>query len=162
MINSKEVYMDRQLKQWHAGDFRDTPPWKCSEPGCFGPTIAHDDSSLCMGHKIASGVSQYEAKMGSVNKWREELEVTPSMSKEEVLNKFREWRESKKTCQRCEEKNLSVFCPVRLICEEADRKEPEKDGREIVIGEGCNGDFGIEEIGLSSHESKRLELGTGL
>jgi hypothetical protein len=96
-----------------------------------------------MGHKIASGVSQYEAKMESVNKWRDELGVTPSMSKEEVLNKFREWRESKKTCQRCEEKNLSVFCPVRLICEEADREEPEKDGKSKESRE--TGEVGIQE-----------------
>ena len=135
---------------------------KCSEPGCFGPTLAHDDSSLCMGHKIASGVSQYEAKMGSVNKWREELGVTPSMSKEEALGRFREWRESKKTCQRCEEKDLSGFCPLYLICEEADRKEMEGDGREIAVREGCNGRSESQEIGLSSHESKRLELGAGL
>lgn len=135
---------------------------ECSEPGCVGSTISHDDSGLCMAHKTASGVSQYEAKMRLVNKWREELWVTPAMSKEEALYRFREWRESKKTCQRCEEKDLPGFCPLHLICEEADRKESEGDGREIVIGEGCNGDFGIEEIGLGSHESKGVEMGQGL
>lgn len=135
---------------------------KCSEAGCFGPMIADEDSGLCMGHKIASGVSQYEVRMRSVDKWRQESGVTPGMSKEEALGRFREWRATKKTCERCEEKGLSKFCPLHLVCEEADRKESEEDGREIVVGEGCDGDFGIEEIGLGIHEGKGHEVGQGL
>jgi hypothetical protein len=115
-----------------------------------------------MGHKISSGISLYEAKMRLINNSREKLGVEPGMAKKEALNRFCDWRASKRACERCEEKDLSKFCPLHLICEEADRKESEEGGREIIIGEGCNGDFGIEEIGLGVHESKGLEVGQGL
>jgi hypothetical protein len=100
--------------------------------------------------------------MRSVNHWREELGVVPGMSKEEALNKFLEWRDSNRTCERCEGKELVKYCPLHLICQEADRKEMEEDGREIVIGEGCNDDIGIEEVGFGVHESKGCQVGAGL
>jgi hypothetical protein len=136
---------------------------KCSEPGCFGPTIAHDDSGLCMGHKIGSGISLYEAKMRLDNNWREKLGVEPGMSKEETLSKFPGWRVTKKTCERCEEKDLSEFCPLHLICEEADRKEMEEDARrQSIHGKNGYGEARFEEEGFNYHEEERFEVGGDL
>jgi hypothetical protein len=52
--------------------------------------------------------------------WREKLGIKVGMTKEEALECFREWRSSKKTCERCDGTEYVEFCPVHLICEEAD------------------------------------------
>jgi len=68
-------------------------------------------------------------KFEKVSHWQNVLGVTYGMSKEEALEKFREWRERKKTCQRCEGESLVEFCPIRLICMEAEnvRNNAERD-----------------------------------
>ncbi len=55
-----------------------------------------------------------------VKNWQEKLDIHFGMTKEEALEKFREWREKMKTCQRCEGEKLVEFCPIHLICKEAD------------------------------------------
>jgi len=52
--------------------------------------------------------------------WRQKLDIKIGMSKEEALEKFRVWRESKKTCARCEGEKYVEFCPIHLICKEAE------------------------------------------
>jgi len=52
--------------------------------------------------------------------WREKLGIEIGMSKEQALECFREWRDSKITCERCDGTEYVSFCPVHLICEEAD------------------------------------------
>ncbi len=52
--------------------------------------------------------------------WQEKLDIHYGMSKEKALDKFVEWRMTKKTCLRCEGDKLAEFCPVYLICQEAD------------------------------------------
>ncbi len=106
---------------------------KCSERGCEGPAIRHDESGLCQSCKIKSGLSSYEAKAGAVEIWRERLGIRPGMSKETALELFREWKSRSATCDRCEEKKYVSFCPVHLICEEAENVE-EKGGKGEVRG----------------------------
>jgi hypothetical protein len=100
--------------------------------------------------------------MRSVNHWREELGVVPCMSKEEALGRFREWRESKKTCQRCEDQDLSQYCPIRLVCQEADRMEEEDARRQSIHRKNGNGEARFEEEGFNSHEKERFEVGGNL
>jgi hypothetical protein len=65
---------------------------------------------------VASG-----AGIWSLENWRERLGFEIGMPKEEAFEKFREWRSTKKTCQRCEGETYIDFCEIHLICEEADR-----------------------------------------
>jgi len=53
--------------------------------------------------------------------WREKLGIKIGMTKEEALECFMEWRTDKKTCERCDGTEYVSFCPVHLICEEAER-----------------------------------------
>jgi len=46
--------------------------------------------------------------------------IEVGMTKDQALECFREWRDSKKTCERCNGTEYVSFCPVHLICEEAD------------------------------------------
>jgi hypothetical protein len=41
------------------------------------------------------------------------------MSKEQALEKFIDWQQNKKTCQRCEGEKYVQYCPIHLICKEA-------------------------------------------
>jgi hypothetical protein len=52
--------------------------------------------------------------------WRLKLGIEVGMSKDEALEKFRVWREKMKTCERCEGEKYVEFCPIHLICKEAD------------------------------------------
>lgn len=64
--------------------------------------------------------------------YRKELSIDLGMLKEEALEKFREWRSTKKMCERCEGEKYVEFCSFHLICEEAEKEsnngeiEPEK------------------------------------
>jgi hypothetical protein len=49
-----------------------------------------------------------------------EMGIEVGMTKEQAWECFREWRDSKKTCERCNGTEYVSFCPVHLICEEAD------------------------------------------
>lgn len=55
---------------------------------------------------------------------REQLRVVIGMTREETLGKFIEWREAKKTCDRCIEREwgYEFYCPYKNICNEM-RKE---------------------------------------
>jgi hypothetical protein len=55
--------------------------------------------------------------------WREKLGIKVGSTKEEGLECFMEWRATQKTCERCDGDAYVSFCPVRLICEEADVAE---------------------------------------
>jgi len=61
-----------------------------------------------------------DTKEEIINHWQGKLDIHFGMSKEEAFEKFRGWREKKKTCQRCEGEKLIEFCPIHLICKEAD------------------------------------------
>jgi hypothetical protein len=58
-----------------------------------------------------------------VGNWQEQLNIHYGMTKEEAFENFRTWREKKKTCQRCEGEKYTEYCPVNLICKEADTDE---------------------------------------
>ncbi len=63
-----------------------------------------------------------------VDGWRIELGIEKGMSKEEAFEKFREWQLNKKTCQRCEGDKYFEYCPIRLVCKEADNvRDAERD-----------------------------------
>lgn len=54
-----------------------------------------------------------------VDGWRIELGIEKGMSKEEAFEKFTAWQLKKKTCQRCEGDKYFDYCPIRLVCREA-------------------------------------------
>jgi len=88
--------------------------------------------------------------------WRQELGIEVGMSKEEALEKFTAWQLKKKTCQRCEGDKYFEYCPIRLVCKEAnDVRNVEGDDNRSRINE-INGSktLGIE---LSSAR-KRVSL----
>jgi len=60
--------------------------------------------------------------METFDYWRERLGIAPGMSKAEALKTFLEWKENKRTCERCGGEALVDFCPIRLICREADKE----------------------------------------
>jgi len=66
-------------------------------------------------------------KAESVIHWKEEFGTETGMPKEEAFEKFLEWKDSKKTCTRCEEKQYTRYCPVHLICKQADEEEVVKN-----------------------------------
>jgi hypothetical protein len=70
------------------------------------------------------------SSLKSIEGWREELGIKLGMSKEEAFEKFRTWRESKRTCQRCEGEKLAEYCPVNNICKEADENVRGNDDRD--------------------------------
>jgi len=59
----------------------------------------------------------------SLSEWREKMGIQVGMSKDEAVDRFIEWRASKKTCERCEGDKYIEYCPVHLICKEADEYE---------------------------------------
>lgn len=63
-----------------------------------------------------------------VGNWQMELEVHYGMDREEALEKFRVWREKKKTCLRCECEKYVEYCEIHLICEEANKDERPTSG----------------------------------
>ena len=63
---------------------------------------------------------EYNHPIRTLDDYRKELEIKIGMSKEEALEKFRQWRENMKTCRRCEGDKYISFCPIHLICKEAD------------------------------------------
>lgn len=84
--------------------------------------------------------------------YREELGIKIGMSKEEALEKFREWRLTKKTCDRCEGEKYVAFCPFHLICKEA--MDYESRG-EVDIGGGDLEDIRNQEVSIG-HNEKQL------
>ena len=74
-----------------------------------------------------------------IENWQDKLNISFGMSKEEALENFRIWRETKKTCQRCEFDKYVQFCPIHLICEDAnnerDAKRNDNRGRTSQINE---------------------------
>ena len=72
--------------------------------------------------------------INQIEKWQEKLGIARGMSKEEALEKFREWRGKMKTCERCmdedENKKYVQFCPIHLICEEADNEQRNVEGND--------------------------------
>ena len=65
--------------------------------------------------------------MNRVSYWREKLGVNIGMTRADALEKFLEWRSGKKTCLRCNETDLSPYCPLNLICQEAEKREETKN-----------------------------------
>lgn len=69
------------------------------------------------------------------------------MPKEEAFEKFLEWKDSKKTCQRCEGEEYTEFCLLQLICRESVEWEQERE----VVEDGKSkesretGEVGIQE-----------------
>ena len=98
----------------------------CSKNPCF-PLL--EDCKKCEPVTLSGGpVMEHE----SVSYWQGKLGIEPGMSKEEALQKFLEWSEGKKTCERCGGKEYFIFCPVKLVCREAmtlsEREGVETDG----------------------------------
>jgi hypothetical protein len=52
--------------------------------------------------------------------WRDEIGIKLGMTKQQALEKFAAWRANKKTCFRCEGEKYIDYCPIHLICKEAD------------------------------------------
>ena len=61
-----------------------------------------------------------------LNYWRNELGIEIGMSKDVALEKFREWQQKKKTCQRCEADQYIELCPIQNICKEANHERDVK------------------------------------
>jgi hypothetical protein len=97
----------------------------------------------------------------SVQHWQEKLGIYPGIGREQALEKFREWRDSMKTCERCEDKELTKFCPVYSLCIQSN-EEVEENGRKTVGGEGCNGNPEAKKVGFGLDETKRPKVGKGL
>jgi hypothetical protein len=95
-----------------------------------------------------------ELKMKMMNHWRERLGIEVGMSREEALGNFREWRETKKTCQRCGGDKYVDYCPIHLVCQESELEEEviadESAGREIDSGSRTYENIGIAQAGLGS------------
>lgn len=83
-----------------------------------------------------------------VRNWQEQIDIHFGGSKEEALEKFRAWREKKKTCQRCEGEKYVECCPIKLICKEAN-----EDERDNVTG---NVDRG-RNVEVAKHKTLRTE-----
>ena len=60
------------------------------------------------------------------NQWREKLGIEIGMTKDQALEKFIDWQQNKKTCQRCEGDKYVDYCPIHLICEEAQNERDAK------------------------------------
>ena len=60
--------------------------------------------------------------------WRDKLGIHIGMTKAQALDKFISWRENKRTCLRCEGEKYIEFCPVHLICEEANNADWNDNG----------------------------------
>lgn len=73
---------------------------------------------------------KYNSPTRSLDDYREELGIKIGMSKEEALEKFRTWRERMKTCERCEGEKYIEFCPMHLICKEADNEQQDVGGND--------------------------------
>jgi hypothetical protein len=89
--------------------------------------------------------------------WRKILGIEIGMTKQEAMQKFREWQEANRTCSRCEGENLVDFCPVRLICEEAKREEGmeyESARGQVDSGTGSLEDPGDKEGGFGEYEER--------
>ncbi len=86
--------------------------------------------------------------------WQEKLGIEFGMTKQEALEKFHQWREKKKTCERCECESYLSYCPVRLICEEAEEGEHEYESArgQIDSGSGAPEGPGDKEISLGQYE----------
>lgn len=93
-------------------------------------------------------------KASLADRCRNELGIEIGMSKEQALEKFMEWREKEKTCQRCEGDKYVCFCPIHLICEEANLKDEREEvteygpGGTIDIGGRPLEEFRLEEAGI--------------
>jgi len=143
---------------------------KCSVMGCEGPLIRHDNSGLCQGHKLSSGLSLWEAKQRVISFWRSVTGITPGMSREDALNLFIRFRDNP-TCDRCaENKKIKGYCEGRFICEQADAltrvkegEEEARDGQRNVERDGDRGRVdevdGAERVRVSlSQERERVAL----
>lgn len=53
-------------------------------------------------------------------------------TKEQAIERFLEWRDSKKTCERClsNNKKYGDDCPICLICKQADEEVSESEGKD--------------------------------
>jgi len=70
---------------------------------------------------------EYNRLGRTLDDYREDLGIKAGMSKEEAFEKFREWQQTKKTCQRCEGEKYKDCCPVHLICEEANERNAKRN-----------------------------------
>lgn len=86
--------------------------------------------------------------------WQEKLGIEFGMARKEALEKFFDWQEDKKTCQRCEGEEYFNLCPVRFICaavlgeEVIEDESGEVDRGEIDPGAGLVENLGLEEVGI--------------
>lgn len=90
--------------------------------------------------------------MSDKDYWRLKLGIEIGMSKRQALEKFLEWQEGKRTCQRCEGEEYFDYCPVRLICKEAmtlqEEVIPDESGREVDTRSRTTEEFRLEEAGI--------------
>lgn len=84
---------------------------------------------------------------GHFQYWREKLRIEVGMSREEALDRFVEWRSTKKTCQRCEGEKYVDCCPVHLICEETD-----------YVGDAARNDHGSGVVEAPQSQTLRTGL----
>ena len=100
--------------------------WLCKKhgievSGCSRQPTGLFDVSICDGcQKSKNGNPQ-------ATYWQLRLGIEPGMSREQALALFLEWRATKRTCQRCGLKKLVDFCPVRVMCGQANEYERSMD-----------------------------------
>jgi hypothetical protein len=80
---------------------------------------------------------------------KEKLGIESGDTLDRVKEKFRDWRDSKRTCERCleDEYSLMKYCPYSKICLETpdERKEEENGAGQASIGSGTFEITGFEE-----------------
>lgn len=92
----------------------------------------------------------------SKREWREEFGIEIAITEREALERFLEWREPKRTCERCiaeGDKQYREFCRVHFVCNQADKLEEEKEnGRENFNRGRSINDFGTQKSSLGQSE----------
>jgi hypothetical protein len=85
--------------------------------------------------------------------WQSVFGIEFGMSKEEAFEKFIDWQQDKKTCQRCEGDKYWAYCPIRLVCKEANnvRDNAQRDDN----GSRINEINGIETLRIISSETRK-------
>ena len=62
-----------------------------------------------------------------IHYWQNEISIELGIPKEQALDIFMGWRETRKTCQRCECDEYLQYCNVKLICEECNERDAKGD-----------------------------------
>lgn len=92
----------------------------CGKPATFFHTCP--DMSPERREEIEGIKDEHERPVSpwkNIPEWQVELGIEFGVSKEEAFEKLFEWQEPIKTCLRCEFDKYVDYCPIYLVCEEA-------------------------------------------